>query len=141
MKTVVISVLAACVLMGQTPAPDDEKFTLLIRQGRGTGEKYLSLTKSDQAFSVTGILSGLFMSPLMGAPEQGPEITTLAECTDQMTGTQLAAVVEKYVRDHPEKWNLPIAILFIHSLQSVCPSFNSAMRHEAPAASSNEKGR
>lgn len=113
-------------------ADDEDKYTVLINQGWASGQGFLSLTKTQQAAMAAGIVSGLFMSPMMGAPERGREIVALSECTLGMTSVQLAAVLEKYLRDHPEIWNQAVAISAVLSFQSVCPSFDAARKGPSP---------
>jgi hypothetical protein len=126
LKTVVVCVLSACVATGLLAA-EQEASTLLINQGWGSGQTFLSLAESVRAGIASGIVSGLFLSPLMGAPERGPEILALAECTRDMTPKQLGAIVEKYLRDHPEKWHDAIAVSTVFSLRAVCPRLDDAM--------------
>lgn len=128
-KNVRICALLICVASLLASAAGDDNLTLLINQGWGSGQSFLSLTKGEQASTAAGIVSGLFMSPLMGAPERGSEIVALSECTKGMTTGQLAAIVEKYLRDHPANWNAAIAISMVVSLQGVCPKFDEAVRN------------
>lgn len=104
-----------------------EEEALIFRQGWGNGEKFLAMSKAQQALLTAGIISGLFVSPLMGAPDHGPEIAALAGCTDNMSLAQAAAIVEKYLRDHPEHWNIGIAISTVFALRGACPDLDAAM--------------
>ena len=44
----------------------------------------------------------------------------LCSCMTDMTYGQLTAVMDKYVADHPEKWNKPIFELFDAALTKAC---------------------
>lgn len=133
MKTTLIFVLAAGAAMC-AQLQTEEHFTLIINQGWQSGQDFLASSKGVQAATATGIVSGLFMSPLMGALERGPKITALSECTTGMTPIQLGAIVEKYLRDHPGRWNVAISISTVQAMQSACPAFDAAMTGEAAPA-------
>ena len=125
-----IKTAAAIVLLGcaaiSVGAADKPEPIVLISQGWVTGQYFLSLNEGQKSGMAAGIISGLFMSPLMGGSERGDEIVALHECTHGMSIGQLSGVLEKYVRDHPERWNYPIAVLAVQSMRSVCPGFSAA---------------
>jgi hypothetical protein len=37
-----------------------------------------------------------------------------------MTAGQLVAILDKYVADHPEKWNKGISVLYLEALNKAC---------------------
>jgi hypothetical protein len=129
-KEMKVKTIVACVLLARgasgLAAPDGSPPVVLIDQGWVSGQYFLSLNEGQKTGLSAGIISGLLMSPLMGAPERGPEVVALSECTQGMSIGQLEAVIEKYLRDHPEVWNRPLGVSAVWAMRSVCPAFASA---------------
>jgi len=66
---------------------------------------------------------GMFMGYVTGVAEVGEAIFYCSP--KNATHGQTAAIVAKYLRNNPEKWNLPAGSLIISALQSAyppCPS-------------------
>jgi hypothetical protein len=57
-----------------------------------------------------GFLDGMFMAPLFGAPDDKKLLNTIGKCAVGMNDVQLAAIVDKYVRSHPEHWHLDVKL-------------------------------
>jgi hypothetical protein len=52
-----------------------------------------------------GLLDGMYMSPAFGAPANNKVLLEIEMCVEGMKSSQVAAIIEKYVKDHPEKWD------------------------------------
>jgi hypothetical protein len=52
-----------------------------------------------------GLLDGMYMSPTFGAKATNNILLEIQTCVEGMKASQVAAIIEKYVKDHPEKWN------------------------------------
>ncbi len=47
---------------------------------------------------------------------RGPEILPLLSCLEEMTTVQAVAMVNKYYKDHPEKWSSPLTLQILEAL-------------------------
>jgi hypothetical protein len=66
---------------------------------------YLKLTSEYQRMYVIGLLDGWYMAPIFHAPDHDKYLVGIASCVEGMKGSQVAAIVEKYIREHPERWD------------------------------------
>lgn len=71
--------------------------------GALTGEDFLKLTKSEREFYCLGFFEALLASSIFGADEA--QIKQLSDKKAGVTATQLTAIAEKHLRQHPERWN------------------------------------
>jgi hypothetical protein len=42
-------------------------------------------------------------------------------CVNGMTNTQVAAIITKYAKDHPEEWHIGANVVAWKALRGVCP--------------------
>ncbi|HEV8412073.1 MAG TPA: hypothetical protein VGQ49_00670 [Bryobacteraceae bacterium] len=92
-----------------------------IHNGFLKAQTYLELTPDDQRAYVMGALDGIYMAPIFGAPENDPGLVSLEACVEGMKGSQVAAIVLKYAKDHPERWNWDLKDVTYSALREVCP--------------------
>ncbi len=52
-----------------------------------------------------GITDGIMLAPLFGAPSDGQKLTAFNNCVTGMSDIQIAAIVAKFLQEHPERWN------------------------------------
>jgi hypothetical protein len=76
-----------------------------IHKGFLKASQYLEFGKDSQSVYAMGLLDGMYMSPAFGAPASNKVLLEIETCVEGMYSTQVAAIIEKYVKDHPEKWN------------------------------------
>jgi hypothetical protein len=105
-----------------------------VQDGFMTGEAYLSMDADSQANYAMGVIDGLILSPLVGAPPS--KIGWLQGCLANMSGTQVAAILKKQVQDHPESWHRPAHTQMYSALVSTCP--NSPIRESTKPASTSK---
>ena len=88
----------------------------------GTGNSWRNLPKDLRAFYVLGIYEGMKAA----SPSQNGVVDTLLvrayTCVGggRMTNGQVAAIVEKYVNDHPEQWHFAMTTLTLGALAESC---------------------
>jgi len=68
-----------------------------------------------------GLLDGFYMAPLFGVPDNGKVLISLATCVEGMKASQLAAIIEKYIRDHPEHWHWDLKEQAYSGMRRACP--------------------
>lgn len=57
-----------------------------------------------------GFTNGLFMGP------RPPEFLSLANCIEGVPPEQTIAMIDKYYRENPEKWNIPIGSAIVSAV-------------------------
>ncbi len=72
-----------------------------------------------------GFSDALMASGILGADLNKVEL--LHHCTDGMQAKQIAAIVDKYVKEHPESWHHPLAASALSALADVCPDLKKQL--------------
>jgi hypothetical protein len=91
-----------------------------IQNGFYTAQEYLDLPKELQLGYTIGVVDGMLIAPLFGAPDDGAQLTSLKHCLEHMTNTQIQAIIVKFLTDHPERWNNRMHIEAFNALQEAC---------------------
>lgn len=91
--------LAVSVMPPSGFAADEVK----IRSGFSTGQKYIQMTAAQKRYYAMGIVNGMLLAPLFGAPKEN--MATLEKCISDMTDTQVAAILTEYLNKNPGQWN------------------------------------
>jgi hypothetical protein len=66
---------------------------------------YLEMPNAEQMGYVMGLLDGFYSAPYFGAPENDKVLLTVASCVEGMKASQVVAIIEKRLKDHPEFWH------------------------------------
>ena len=106
----VLQLAASCILLAMSCDPSlacSIGGQVRIHDGFSTGEQWLGSKEPAARAYVRGYINGLFISVVIGAQESC--VDRIADCTDGKTDHQLAAMLRKYLSDHPEEWHLPLA--------------------------------
>jgi hypothetical protein len=82
---------------------------VLIQNGFGTGQDYLKMTKSQQRAYAMGVVNGILLSPLFGAPKG--EMKWFESYIVGMSDEQVAAILLKYLENNPGRWHDRLNIL------------------------------
>jgi hypothetical protein len=82
---------------------------------------YLDMDEGSRRGYVMGILDGIYTSPFFGAPDDNKALVSLATCVEGMKASQVAAIIEKYIRNHPEHWHLDLKEQFLYAMREACP--------------------
>jgi hypothetical protein len=76
---------------------------VLIHNGFGTGKNFLDdFSAAQRRAYAMGALNGMLVSPIFGASKE--KLQWLEQCVENMTDDQVAAIIAKHLRDHPERW-------------------------------------
>lgn len=76
-----------------------------------------------------GFSNGMMASGIMGA--DGSKVKLLYDCTDGMSAKQLAAILDKYLKEHPEGWHEPLSVHSFDALLGVCPDLKKQLLSES----------
>jgi len=93
--------------------------SIAIHNGFLTGEQYRNEGATDQIMYSIGLVDGMLVSPLFGAPDTG-KAEKLGKCTEGMSGSQIVAILNKHLNDHPEEWNQPMHAIAFRTFRDVC---------------------
>ncbi len=67
-----------------------------------------------------GFVDGISMAPFLGKPQNG-KVAGLKDCIDGgIQTTQIAAIMEKEVREHPEQWHWNLQQVATNALLKAC---------------------
>ena len=102
----------------------ESKKKILVPGGFGTGQNFLDMDKESQRSFAIGLVDGMLLAPLFDAPDHGKTFERIQACVKDMTEVQVAAIIEKYLRDHPEDWNHQLNVESLNALIGVCPTVN-----------------
>jgi hypothetical protein len=106
----------------------DEIFTLggevVVFSGSITAENYKKLSENSRLVYAIGFMSGLWSSMPLGANFQ--RLSNLGKCVEGWSESQIMAVFDKYLQDHPEEWHFPMNFLCISALHSACKGTQNA---------------
>ena len=101
-----------------TAADAGEREEVWIPGGFMTGEECLLVSSESMTSYMMGVVNGLLISPLYGAPAE--RATTLSQCLEGVTGTQLGATLQKWLRENPERWHEGCHLAAYMALRRLC---------------------
>lgn len=116
MKPLLVAIfLIACVPGYTTP----QKGTVVIAQGFLKGKDYLDLSANEKRAYAMGAINGMLLAPIFAAPKE--KVAWLETCTVNMNDEQVAAILTKYIRDHPAEWHYGMNVLSFRAMIDACP--------------------
>ena len=101
---ILIIVVISSILSAQKSTPGLHRGEP-IHNGFLKADQYLKFDEDYQRAYAMGLLDGMYMSPAFGAQASNKVLMEIESCVEGMKSSQVAAIIEKYVKDHPEKWN------------------------------------
>jgi hypothetical protein len=113
-----MTVVLLTVPFGQT-VPQKEK-VMRVTNGYLKASEFLNLNDSQKEAFAIGFLDGIDVAPLLGAPDDGKIYVSFRTCTAEMPGKQVAAIIEKYIRENPEDWHIQLHTVAFNSLLKAC---------------------
>jgi hypothetical protein len=96
---------------------------IYIHNGFLRAEEYMHMNVQSQHDYAMGVVDGMFLAPLFGAPrawQDGQKIGAFGECITGMSSTQVAAIVSKFTREHPERWNESMHAVAFTAMTQAC---------------------
>jgi hypothetical protein len=86
-----------------------------IHNGFLTGTNYRKLTQDQKRIYAAGIIDGMFLAPVFDAPKRiyfkpkemvpTTRVEWLEACVEGMSDEQVAAIISKWLTDHPARWH------------------------------------
>jgi hypothetical protein len=106
------------MLTANLAASDDRA---LVHEGFLKTADYLELEPREQTIYAMGLVDGMYLAPVFDAPNEGQYLSSLHKCLSGMTNRQVAAIITKFAKEHPEDWNAGTNSLAYQALRRVCP--------------------
>ena len=92
--------------------------TVKISPGFFTGKDYLDMSDTEQRAYITGEINGMLVAPFFGAPEEN--LNWLKTCSARMSDEQLAAILTKFLRDHPDQLQGNLNVVTFSAMRAAC---------------------
>ena len=100
---------------GAVTQEDDSRF---VPQGYITGQRFLELQRNERLWAASGAIDGLLGATQFGAPLT--RVMKLRNCLQDRNNGQVVAMIERFVRDRPEQWHVPFALLVSEAMATGC---------------------
>jgi MFS-type transporter involved in bile tolerance (Atg22 family) len=94
-----------------------------VKNGFLTAEEFTHMNDQSQHDYAMGVVDGMLLAPLFGAPhdwKDGQKIGAFGDCITGMSSRQVAAIISKFVRDHPERWNESMHAVAFAAMTQAC---------------------
>jgi hypothetical protein len=101
--------------------PQESEERALVSQGFVKAEQYVGFGQPEQGIYAAGLMDGIYLAPMFDAPNRDKYLIALKTCVKDMTSTQVAAIITKYAKAHPEKWHMGTNLVAYQALGEVCP--------------------
>ena len=90
-----------------------------IHNGFLTGTEYLALPEEGRWFYAAGLVDGILLAPLLGAPQAN--LVGVETCVTGMDNHQAAAILTAHLRMRPEIWHTSAHTAMYAALVERCP--------------------
>jgi hypothetical protein len=120
-KAKILLLFGVASLLYSIPASPQKNAKGYDVSGFWKAQDYLKLNQDERISYAVGFVDGISMAPALGAPSEGKNVVGLKACIDDgMQTTQIAAIIEKEVREHPEEWHWNLETVALNSLLKAC---------------------
>jgi hypothetical protein len=92
---------------------------IMLNIGFISGQQYLAMDERSKRGYAMGLIDGMFIAPIFGAPQS--KLDRFGKCTGGMTDEQVAAILTKYLREHPAHWHESAHTQMYAALLEACP--------------------
>ncbi len=86
----------------------------------GKAQDFLELSENSKKAFAMGFIDGIYVAPYLDAPDKGEILVSLQKCVTGMSNTQLGAIIEKFITEHPENWHRPLNTEAWNALMGAC---------------------
>jgi hypothetical protein len=93
-----------------------------LHRGSMTAREFLDMPQGARKFYVMGLMDGLFLAPMFGAPANNKWRIAIQTCVEGKQVAQLVAIIEKYIKEHPEYWHADAHFEAYNALSRACPA-------------------
>ena len=114
------AIAAACSALYAHQKGAAQERGVTIHNGFLKSQAYLDLSPQSQHAYVMGLLDGWYMAPMFGGPENYKYLTEIEGCVEGMKSSQVAAIIDKYIREHPERWDWDAKDMSYNAMNDAC---------------------
>ena len=118
MKKAAIAVFILIALTTIVHGQQQQSGVVAINPGFFKSEEFLQMPETQQRGFAAGLVDGIYLAPLMGAPQEN--IEPFHKCIVGMSDTQVAAIIQEFLKDHPEKWHERLSMEAYNALNTAC---------------------
>ncbi|WP_299491282.1 Rap1a/Tai family immunity protein [uncultured Shewanella sp.] len=115
-----ISKIILILVLSFSPFIHAEK-TISISNGFVSGNTFIALDTVGKNIYSQGVIDGMLIAPMYGAPKLN--LAVLEQCTKGMTGKQLVAIFNKYLKSNPEIWHESMHTIIYRAMFEACNSY------------------
>ena len=120
MRLGLVLVMATLAVADASAAEDAP---VLVHNGFLTGEQFLKLSADARAKYAPGVIDGILLAPLFGAPKA--KLGWLEACVGGMTSSQVSAILETFLKENPSRWHEGAHTSMFAALHESCPNRRS----------------
>jgi hypothetical protein len=92
-----------------------------VNPGFFKGTDYLNQSKAVQYGYIVGVYDGLFGATIFASPQNRNAVDRTYRYTERMSIDQIKAIVDKFLKDHPEDWHEPMNLTVLIAIGEACP--------------------
>jgi hypothetical protein len=130
MRSLVLLALGVVLVTRSASAQDGP---VEVKSGFHTGNSYRALSVAERASYGSGIIDGLLMAPVFGAPKG--RMQWLERCISGMSNEQVAAIFTRYNERHPEGWDEHMQFIAYRALLEACAARTGSPSGPRPSGS------
>jgi hypothetical protein len=108
-------------LTSEASIPQESEDRALVSDGFVKTEQYLEMGKTEQGIYAAGLIDGIYLAPLFDAANRDEHLMSVKTCVKGMSNTQVAAIITKYAKEHPERWHMGTNLVAYQALWEACP--------------------
>jgi hypothetical protein len=108
--------LVACLYLAVVSASAEQP--VRIHNGFGSADAFLKMSRKEKSAYAMGAVNGMLVAPLLGASED--DSSWVGSCVEGMNNEQVAAIIEKHIRAHPERWHYGLHVESWMALKEAC---------------------
>ena len=113
---IIFIVILVCHLRGDVFAQ-----YLPLNPGFFKGNDYLNKPEAIQIGYIAGVYDGIALLGTLGMPENRDRMNEIYKYNMKMPLNQVKAIVDKYLKDHPEVWHQPMNAIALLAIGEACP--------------------
>ncbi len=113
---------AALLLLIATAIDGVPQGQVRLHRGSMTAQEFLDMPQGARKYYVMGLMDGLFLAPMFGAPAGNKWRIAIQSCVEGKQVSQLMAIIEKYMKSHPEYWKSDAHFVAYNALSRACPA-------------------
>jgi hypothetical protein len=92
---------------------------VVIHKSIFTGDEFLEFDSDQRRIYAAGLIDGMFLAPFFGAPRS--DLKWFEDCVEGMQDDQIAAMLQKQLRDHPSSSRRYAHTAMYAALRATCP--------------------